>query len=243
MPFTDPMADGPAIQASSLRALKAGHDASSDCSSWSRELPRTATTTTPIVLMGYYNPIHAYGVERFVDDAARGRRRRPDHRRSAAGGGRGAARAGAKARASTSSASRRRPPTTSDCRRVLDGASGLSLLRLDRRRDRHQARRRRTTSRRRSQRIKRHTDLPVAVGFGIRTPEQAAAIARVADAVRRRFGHRPADGRADRRRGHRPLVDCTKLVLELGRADSPARSAPREHCDRRRPAKQRRPQA
>ena len=68
MPFTDPMADGPAVQASSVRALKAG-------ASMTRVLEmvkkfRKADKTTPIVLMGYYNPIHAYGTARFAKDVA-----------------------------------------------------------------------------------------------------------------------------------------------------------------------------
>ncbi|MDX1738936.1 MAG: tryptophan synthase subunit alpha [Alphaproteobacteria bacterium] len=67
MPFTDPMADGPAIQAAGLRALKQGQN-----------LPRTLqmvrdfraeNDTTPIVMMGYYNPIYAYGVDAFLKDA------------------------------------------------------------------------------------------------------------------------------------------------------------------------------
>jgi len=67
MPFSDPMADGPAIQAACLRALKAG-----------QTLPKTLhmvqefrkdNETTPVVIMGYYNPIYIYGVERFLHDA------------------------------------------------------------------------------------------------------------------------------------------------------------------------------
>ena len=68
MPFSDPMADGPAIQASSLRALKAGQ-------TMERTLQlvrafREQDQNTPIVLMGYYNPIYVYPRERFLDDAA-----------------------------------------------------------------------------------------------------------------------------------------------------------------------------
>src|SRR5271155_626341 len=68
MPFSDPMADGPAVQASSVRALKAG-------ASMVKVLEmvkkfRRNNRTTPIVLMGYYNPIHAYGTARFARDAA-----------------------------------------------------------------------------------------------------------------------------------------------------------------------------
>lgn len=67
MPFTDPMADGPAIQAAGLRALKAG-------ATLRRTLElvrgfRKTNNTTPIVLMGYYNPIYVYGVETFLVDA------------------------------------------------------------------------------------------------------------------------------------------------------------------------------
>ncbi len=67
MPFSDPMADGPAIQASSLRALKAGQTMKKTLS-MVREF-RTKDDTTPIVLMGYYNPIYVYPVDRFVADA------------------------------------------------------------------------------------------------------------------------------------------------------------------------------
>src|SRR5438132_6563270 len=67
MPFTDPMADGPAIQASSLRALKAGQTMKKTLAIV--RAFRKADDTTPIVLMGYYNPIYIYGVEKFLADA------------------------------------------------------------------------------------------------------------------------------------------------------------------------------
>jgi tryptophan synthase alpha chain len=67
MPFSDPMADGPAIQAASLRALKAGHDMSKTLALVADF--RKADADTPIVLMGYYNPIFVYGNERFLTDA------------------------------------------------------------------------------------------------------------------------------------------------------------------------------
>src|SRR5580698_4256306 len=67
MPFTDPMADGPAIQAAGLRALKAGQDMKKTLAAV-REF-RAGDDTTPIVLMGYYNPIYIYGVEKFLADA------------------------------------------------------------------------------------------------------------------------------------------------------------------------------
>ncbi|RUP13229.1 MAG: tryptophan synthase subunit alpha, partial [Methylobacterium sp.] len=60
LPFTDPMADGPAIQAAGLRALKAGQTVAGTLDLVRRF--RAGNDTTPIVLMGYYNPIHTYGV-------------------------------------------------------------------------------------------------------------------------------------------------------------------------------------
>src|SRR5207244_10074867 len=67
MPFTDPMADGPAIQEAGLRALRAGQTLIKTLA-MVREF-RTGDATTPIVLMGYYNPIYIYGVDRFLKDA------------------------------------------------------------------------------------------------------------------------------------------------------------------------------
>lgn len=67
MPFSDPMADGPAIQASSLRALKHGQNMIKTLE-MVRQF-RAKDTATPIVLMGYYNPIYVYGNERFIADA------------------------------------------------------------------------------------------------------------------------------------------------------------------------------
>jgi len=67
MPFTDPMADGPAIQAAGLRALHAGQTMKKTLAAV-REF-RAGDDATPLVLMGYYNPIYVYGVERFLADA------------------------------------------------------------------------------------------------------------------------------------------------------------------------------
>ena len=67
MPFTDPMADGPAIQAAGLRALKSGQRMTKTLA-LVREF-RKSDDATPIVLMGYYNPIYIYGVDRFLADA------------------------------------------------------------------------------------------------------------------------------------------------------------------------------
>jgi tryptophan synthase alpha chain len=67
LPFTDPMADGPAIQAAGLRALKGGQGVVKTLELVRRF--RAGNADTPVILMGYYNPIHTYGVERFLGDA------------------------------------------------------------------------------------------------------------------------------------------------------------------------------
>src|SRR6202048_1465471 len=67
MPFTDPMADGPAIQAAGLRALKGGQTLTKTLAMVTAF--RRSDDKTPIVLMGYYNPIYIYGVDRFLADA------------------------------------------------------------------------------------------------------------------------------------------------------------------------------
>jgi tryptophan synthase alpha chain len=179
MPFTDPMADGPAIQAAGLRALKAGHDMKRTLA-LVREF-RRGDDATPIVLMGYYNPIYVYGVERFLADAT-------------AAGVDGLivvdlppeedAELCLPALAAGVNFIRLATPTT-DARRlpaVLKNTSGfvyyVSITGI-------------TGSATPDAgkvadavvRIKRHTTLPVCVGFGVRTAEQAAAIVRGADGV------------------------------------------------------------
>ncbi len=67
LPFTDPMADGPAIQAAGLRALKGGQGVARTLDLVRRF--RAGDGDTPVILMGYFNPIHTYGVDRFLDDA------------------------------------------------------------------------------------------------------------------------------------------------------------------------------
>ncbi len=67
MPFSDPMADGPSIQAAGLRALKAGMSLKGTLETARRF--REKDQATPVVMMGYYNPIYIYGVERFLADA------------------------------------------------------------------------------------------------------------------------------------------------------------------------------
>jgi tryptophan synthase alpha chain len=179
MPFTDPMADGPAIQASSLRALKSGQDMKKTLA-LVKEF-RATDGETPIVLMGYYNPIYSYGVPGFLKDAL-------------AAGVDGliivdlppeedselclpALQAGL-------NFIRLATPTTDDQRlpTVLKNTSGfvyyVSILGITGTRSASNA-----DIGRAVERLKRHTDLPVAVGFGIRTAEQARAVAEVADAA------------------------------------------------------------
>ncbi|MCF7200646.1 tryptophan synthase subunit alpha [Pseudomonas oligotrophica] len=179
MPFTDPMADGPAIQLANIRALAA-----------QQNLPKTlqmvrdfreTNQTTPLVLMGYYNPIYAYGVERFVADAKEAGvdglivvDLPPEHNDELCD----------PAQAAGIDFIRLTTPTTDDARlpTVLNGSSGFvyyvsvagvtgagsaTLEHVEEA----------------VARLKRHTDIPVCVGFGIRTAEQAANIARLAEGV------------------------------------------------------------
>jgi tryptophan synthase alpha chain len=177
MPFTDPMADGPAIQAAGLRALHAGM-------SLKKTLAlvrafRAGDAATPLVLMGYYNPIYSYGVERFLSDA-----------KSAGVDGLiivdlppeedselclPALQAGL-------NFIRLATPTTDDRRlpAVLANTSGfvyyVSITGIT-----GSAGADSSVVGEAVARIKRHTDLPVCVGFGIRTPQAAGAIALKAD--------------------------------------------------------------
>jgi tryptophan synthase alpha chain len=179
MPFSDPMADGPAIQAAGLRALKAGTKLGHILAAVARF--RVRDPVTPIVLMGYYNPIYHYGAERFAGEAA-------------AAGVDGLIIVDLPPEESDELTCCTAPlgldfirlttPTTDDHRlmTVLKGASGFLY---------HTAIAGITGTRSAAAadvamviaRVKRHSDLPVAVGFGIRTPSQAAEIARFADAV------------------------------------------------------------
>ena len=179
MPFTDPMADGPAIECASRRALARGQN-------MLRTLEMVTTfrkidNETPIVLMGYYNPIYAYGLAKFTADAG-----------SAGVDGliivdlppEEEAEFSIPARAAGIDIIRLVAPTTTDERiaTLVENASGfvyyVSVRGITG-----------TSSATANEiasnvaRIRKQTDLPIAVGFGIRTPSQAAEVAEVADAA------------------------------------------------------------
>jgi tryptophan synthase alpha chain len=177
MPFTDPMADGPAIQAAGLRALKAGMTLKKTLAMV--RVFRDEDAATPLVLMGYYNPIYIYGVDKFLVDA-----------KSAGVDGLiivdlppeedselclPAMRAGL-------NFIRLATPTTDDKRlpAVLENTSGfvyyVSITGIT-----GSASAEAAVVGEAVARIQRHTKLPVCVGFGIRTPEAARSIARHAD--------------------------------------------------------------
>ena len=179
MPFTDPMADGPAIQAAGLRALHSGQNMKRTLS-LIREF-RASDDTTPIVLMGYYNPIYVYGVEAFLADA-----------KSAGVDGlivvdlppEEDAELCLPALKSGLNFIRLATPTTDDKRlpAVLNNTSGfvyyVSITGITGAAAPDTSKVAAAVAR-----IKRHTKLPVCVGFGVRTPEQARAIAEAADGV------------------------------------------------------------
>src|SRR5215470_2372457 len=179
MPFTDPMADGPSIQAAGLRALKSGMTLKKTL-----ELVagfRTSDDATPIVLMGYYNPIYIYGVDKFLTDA-----------KSAGVDGLIIVDLPAEEDAELCLPAlkaglnfiRLATPTTDDKRlpAVLANTSGfvyyVSITGIT-----GAAAPDTGLVVEAVRRIKRHTGLPVAVGFGVRDAASAAAIARGAEAV------------------------------------------------------------
>ena len=179
VPFSDPMADGPAIQAASMRALKAGQSVKATLTMVERF--RARDDATPIVLMGYFNPIHAYGAEHFLRDAAHAGvdgliivDLGPEED--------GALRA--EAAKCELDIVRLATPTTDDARlpTVLDGAGGLlyyvSIAGVTGTKSFTN-----TDVSEAVARIRKFTTLPCAVGFGIKTPEQAAEIAQIADAA------------------------------------------------------------
>jgi tryptophan synthase alpha chain len=224
MPFTDPMADGPSIQDAGLRALKAGMTLKKTLAMVSAF--RKADNTTPLVLMGYYNPIYIYGVDKFLVDAK-------------AAGVDGliivdlppeedeelclpAMRAGL-------NFIRLATPTTDDKRlpAVLANTSGfvyyVSITGIT-----GAAAAESGAVGKAVARIKRHTRLPVCVGFGIRTPDAARAIAERADGavvgtalVDALRGSLDADGRAT----SRTVTAVADLVASLAQGVRGAKQA------------------
>jgi tryptophan synthase alpha chain len=179
MPFSDPMADGPAVQAASVRALKAGQTMKRTLQ-LVREF-RATDNDTPIILMGYYNPIYVYPSEAFLDEAK-------------ASGVDGMIVVDVPPEADNElclpalerglSFIRLATPTTDDVRlpAVLANTSGfvyyVSITGIT-----GAAAPVVTDVAAQVARIKRSTRLPVVVGFGVRTPEQARVIADCADGV------------------------------------------------------------
>ena len=179
MPFTDPMADGPSIQAAGLRALKGGMTLPKTLAML-REF-RNGDNTTPLVLMGYYNPIYIYGVDNFLVDAK-------------AAGVDGLIIVDLPPEEDTElclpamqaglNFIRLATPTTDDKRlpAVLANTSGfvyyVSITGIT-----GSAAAESSAVGEAVARIKRHTKLPVCVGFGIRTPDAARSIAERADGV------------------------------------------------------------
>jgi tryptophan synthase alpha chain len=179
VPFSDPMSDGPAIQASSMRALNAGMSVKKTLGLVERF--RRADNTTPLVLMGYYNPIHAYGPEAFARDAGRAGvdglitvDLGPEEDSVLRGA----------ARTAGIDIVRLVAPTTGDDRLAviaraasgfiyyvsIAGVTGTKTFDAD-------------EVKTAVARVRRAANLPCAVGFGIRDPGQAAAIGAIADAA------------------------------------------------------------
>lgn len=179
MPFSDPMADGPTIQAAGIRSLRAGQTLNKTLKLVSEF--RKTNQHTPIVLMGYYNPIYVHGVDKFLSDAKKADidgliivdlPPEMDEELCLP-----AVKAGI-------NFIRLATPTTDDKRlpKVLENTSGfvyyVSMTGIT-----GQALPDTDIVAKAVKNIKKHTSLPIAVGFGIKTREQAAKIGRAADGV------------------------------------------------------------
>ena len=210
MPFTDPMADGPSIQAASQRALEAGQTLEKTLAMIARF--RAEDDTTPMVLMGYYNPVFIYGVDRFIADAV-------------SAGVDGLIIVDLPAEEDSElclpamegglNFIRLVSPTTDDARllNVLENTSGfvyyVSITGLTGSAAPDVSKVSDNVAR-----IKGRTNLPVAVGFGIRTPEQANAIASVADGAV--VGSALVDVIGETvKDGDKAATDCVARVLTL----------------------------
>jgi tryptophan synthase alpha chain len=223
MPFSDPMADGPAIQASSLRALKAGQTLRGTLAMV--RVFRSHDQATPIVLMGYYNPIYQYGAAEFLEAAKEVGvdglivvDLPPEEDEELC----------LPAKAAGLHFIRLATPTTDDRRlpAVLRNTSGfvyyVAIAGITGTRSAPDAEIGHAVAR-----LKRHTGLPIAVGFGIRSAAQAAAVARTADGavvgsalIDRVAAHLDSDGRA--RQTLPPAV--LDLVSELAQGVRKART-------------------
>lgn len=179
MPFSDPMADGPVIQAAAQRALAGGMTLTQTLAMVASF--RAHDTQTPIVLMGYYNPVYIYGTERFVKDAVQAGvdgviivDLPPEEE----------AELGDHARKADLNMIRLVTPTTDDKRlgQILPGAGGflyyVSITGIT-----GAASANAQALAPRIAHLRGKTDLPIAVGFGIRSPEDVAAMGQIADAV------------------------------------------------------------
>ncbi len=179
MPFSDPMADGPAIQAASRRALKSGMTLAKTLEVLRRF--RKSDADTPVVLMGYYNPIYRHGVKRFLKEAKEAGcdglivvDLPPEHDEELC----------LPALAAGIDFIRLATPTTDDQRlpAVLRHASGfiyyVAIAGITGTKSAESGQVAQAVAR-----LKRHTGLPVAVGFGIKNPAQAAEVSRGADAA------------------------------------------------------------
>lgn len=179
MPFTDPMADGPAIQAAGLRSLNNGQTLKK-CLTMVEEF-RKEDQETPVILMGYFNPIYTYGVEKFLSDIKTSGvdgliivDLPPEEDRELC----------IPALEAGVNFIRLTTPTTVGTRLpvVMKNTSGfvyyVSILGITGTASASDDAIRDAVSR-----LKEHTDLPVAVGFGIKTPEQAKSVAAIADAA------------------------------------------------------------
>jgi tryptophan synthase alpha chain len=222
MPFSDPMADGPAIQASGQRALKGGQTLTKTLAMVAEF--RKGDADTPVILMGYYNPIYIYGNARFIDDAL-------------AAGVDGLIIVDLPPEADDElcvpaldaglNFIRLATPTTDDKRlpAVLKNTSGfvyyVSITGITGMAAPDPSRVAKAV-----ERIKRHTTLPVAVGFGVRTASQAMAIGAAADGVvvgsaivGAIKGSLDASGKATKT----TVSDVTELVAELAEGVRAAR--------------------
>ncbi|HSM56690.1 MAG TPA: tryptophan synthase subunit alpha [Candidatus Sulfomarinibacteraceae bacterium] len=179
VPFSDPLADGPTIQHSTQKSLEAG-TTTAGCLDMVRQL-RGRGITTPFLLMGYYNPILAYGLEQYVADAAASGADGfivPDLPPEEAGeleeAAAGAGLALIHFLAPTTNPSRMRAVTRRGRGFIyLVSVTGVTGARTQMAEGLEPF----------VARVRQHTDTPLAVGFGISTPEQAAQVGAIADGV------------------------------------------------------------